>query len=614
MPSPTAHPPLIDLTTTLPDGPLRRAATPLLRLLESILGIPTLNHIHSQASARCTSTGCTFWRACVEVMGLRLDVPPPDLLRLPPSGPAVIVANHPYGAAEAILLMDLLRSLRPDVKVLANGLLCHMPCAAPDIIPVDVEETRASARRNAHAAKTALAWLKQGGLLLIFPSGTVSHLHLRSLTVTDPAWNPGACALALKAAAPVIPIHIAGRNRWSFHLAGLLHPRLRTLLLIREMTSHLHRPISARIGQPVPPSRLRRFPSPQAATEFIRIQCYAQQGRPRHNPASPPRPTPTPQPLAPPLPPDLVHQEIESLPPRATLVREGSWSVLAVSAPQIPCASREIARLREETFRLAGEGTGLPADWDRFDAHYTHLILWDHAAARIAGGYRLGRADWILDEHGLRGLYTRSLFRYPARFIRSLGHALELGRSFIHPDYQKQVLPLSLLWRGIGEWITRHPRYHTLFGPVSISGDYLEISRSLMVQFLKSRAFLGHPALRVRAPRPPRRPWLPGLGLDPAAARLTSIDDVSALVASVEDDGKGVPVLLRHYLKLNARLLAFNIDPAFSNALDALVVVDLRRSDPRLLQRFMSPSSWQTFARFHQLPTHPSPLRHPADS
>lgn len=565
-----------------------------------MLGVPTLNHIHCRATHLCQEEGLSFWRACVQVMGLRLDVPPGDLLRIPATGPLVVVANHPYGAVEAILLMDLLLSIRRDVKVMGNALLCRMPCAAPHIIPVSVEENEKAARLNAQAAKSALGWLKGNGCLLIFPSGTVSHLHLSRMTVTDPVWHTGACTLAQRAGASVVPIHIAGRNSWSFQLAGLLHPRLRTLLLIREMTRHLGQTLTARIGPPISAPRLRRFPNAQAATNFIRLECYAQQGR-THRASNPPQAHRPQIPLAAPTAADALRQEIAALPSRSTLVREGTWSVLVATAPQIPHIAREIARLREVTFRAAGEGTGQAQDWDRFDPHYHHLILWDHATGRIAGGYRFARADWILDEHGVRGLYTRSLFRYRAQLIREMGHALELGRSFIHPDYQKQVLPLSLLWRGIGTWIVRHPRYHTLFGPVSISSDYQELSRALLVQFLKSHVALRHPRLKVRAPRPPRHPWIPGLGLEPGAARLTSIEDVSALIASVEDDGKGVPVLFRHYLKLNARLLAFNLDPDFSDALDALFIVDLRKTDPSLLQRFMSREGWNIFARFHHL-------------
>lgn len=591
--------PLIELTRIWPASRKLPGAPCVLKGLEAVLGIRELNRIHREASRLCLEEGISFWKACVRVMDLRLEVAPADLLRVPVTGPAVVVANHPFGAVEAILLMDLLQGLRPDVRVLGNSLLCRMPCAASDVIAVDVEEDAGASRRNALSAKAALSWLRQGGMLLIFPSGTVSHLHLDRMTVTDPPWHPGACALALKTSACVVPVHVAGRCRWSFHLAGLLHPRLRTLLLVREMASQLGGTVRAGVGHPVPPARLRRFPSQEAAMEFLRIQCYALQGR-----SQPPRRADVPasgEPLAPPVDAAALRAEIEALPARCTLIREGGWSVLAVNAPQIPLAQRELARLREETFRLAGEGTGRAEDWDRFDAHYLHLILWDHSNSRIVGGYRIGRADWIMDEHGVRGLYSRSLFRYDAKFVHRLGHALELGRSFIRPECQRQALPLALLWRGIGEWLVRHPRYHTLFGPVSISGDYHEISRQLMVQFLRCRVGGLGRRLRMRPSRPHRGRWMPGLGLDPAGARLPTIDDVSAVVASIEDDGKGVPVLLRHYLKLNARLVAFNVDTDFANALDGLVVVDLRRSDPRLLQRFMGPSGWSAYARFHGL-------------
>jgi putative hemolysin len=599
---PSASRPLVDLSRGIPGTYLRFLLKPLLLWVETWLGIRTLNAIHSGAAARCRLQGLSFWRACVQEMALRLETRPSDLLRVPLQGPVVVVANHPYGATEAILLMDMLSSIRSDVKVLGNRLLSRMPETSGSVIPVEVWAGSASARKNAGAVKEALRWLKQGGMLLVFPAGAVSHLHVSSMTVTDPAWSSMAVALADKSSAEMLPIHICGRNRWGFQLAGLLHPILRTLLLAQEMKSQLGGTTYGIIGRPVSAERLRKCGGYKEATEMMRLQVYGLQGRSHDWAGKEPKGltnAPGMQ-LIEPLDTQAMASEINRLGNQSLMVTQGAWEVYAVESAQIPTISREIARLRELTFRSVGEGTGQAADWDAFDAYYLHIFLWDREARCVVGAYRVGRADWILDEMGVEGLYSRSLFRYHASFVRGMGHALELGRSFIRPEYQKQVSVLALLWRGIGEWVARHPRHHVLFGPVSISREYHEISRNLLVQFLTQRSGEKSRRAFIRPTHPHRAVWTPGVGLDRSVTRLSSIDDVSAVISQIEEDGKGVPVLLRHYLKMNAQLIGFNVDSAFSNVLDGLVVVDLRNTDARLLERFMGREGSARFNRFHQ--------------
>jgi putative hemolysin len=240
------------------------------------------------------------------------------------------------------------------------------------------------------------------------------------------------------------------------------------------------------------------------------------------------------------------------------------------------------------------EGTGRPRDIDDFDRHYLQLVLWNQGKREIVGAYRLGRSDQILARAGLRGLYTSTLFKFAPGFLEKLGPALELGRSFVRSEYQGHAIPLALLWRGIGAFLVRHPQYKTLFGPVSISRSYSELSRRLMLEFLTSSHGEGPLAARVKARQPPKdrlaraeRALFSGL--------LRNVDDLSALVSEIEDDGKGVPVLLRHYLRLNASLLGFNLDPAFGNCIDGLIMVDLRTSDPRLLMRFMGVEGYRKY-------------------
>jgi hypothetical protein len=287
--------------------------------------------------------------------------------------------------------------------------------------------------------------------------------------------------------------------------------------------------------------------------------------------------------LAPAADPHELAHEIAHLRGPACLASIGTMRVLLAPAARIPATLREIGRLRETCFRAVGEGTGRALDLDEFDAHYLHLFLWDSQRRIVAGAYRLGPTDLILAKFGRPGLYTSTLFEFEPPFLDHLNPGLELGRSFVAPAYQRSVGALAGLWKGIGRFITRNPRYQKLFGPVSISRDYTPISRDLIVHFLRTTRRDPSLSPLVR----PLHPFAPGT-TEPAliSPHLNSIEEVSARIAEVEPDGKGVPVLLRQYLKLNATLLEFNVDPVFSNCLDALLLVDLRHAPPRLVQRF----------------------------
>jgi putative hemolysin len=273
---------------------------------------------------------------------------------------------------------------------------------------------------------------------------------------------------------------------------------------------------------------------------------------------------------------ELLIDEIARLTP---VCGNEEFAVYLAAAEAIPNVLREIGRLRELTFRGAGEGTGNPLDLDRFDPHYLHLFLWSNAAREVAGAYRLGPTAELLPRFGVRGLYSNTLFHFSPELFERTGPALELGRSFIRPEYQKQYAPLLLLWKGITQYVAAHPECAVLFGAVSISNDYSAASRSLLVSLLETRqdASLAH---LVRARRPYRRshgsPWQP-----------RDVGELSGPIADLERDGKAVPILIKQYLKAGGCVLGFNIDPHFSNVVDALMMADLRRAPGPLLERYM---------------------------
>src|ERR1700722_4061887 len=505
-----------------------------------------------------------------------------DLALIPRQGPVVAVANHPFGLIEGAILPSLFLSVRPDVKVMANHLLSAMPETKQLCIYVDPYGGEGAARSNHKALKDAIGWLKQGGLLTVFPAGDVSQVNLKERSITDPEWNRHVARLIRTTGATVLPVYLLGANSAWFHLLGCLHPRVRTALLPHEFFNKHDRNIEVRIGSPIAPAKIRAYQDDAALIRYLRHRTYLLQNReaPKRMQVSVSEP-PAAGVLA-----ELLAGEVAKLAPLRTLVETDDFSVLLAKAREIPNVLHEIGRLREVTFRQVGEGTGKPIDLDRFDEHYWHLFVWNRRANEVAGAYRLGPSDEILARFGPKGFYTSQLFQWKRSFLDRISPALELGRSFVRPEYQKTYAPLLLLWKGIGQFLLRNPRYKLLFGPVSISNGYTAASRQLMVKFLS--AYRQSPELTplVRA-RNPFRQRPSKLADELMGATVWDVEELSALIADVEIDRKGVPVLLKQYLKLGGKLVAFHVDRRFADALDGLIVVDLRKTDARVLERYM---------------------------
>jgi putative hemolysin len=280
--------------------------------------------------------------------------------------------------------------------------------------------------------------------------------------------------------------------------------------------------------------------------------------------------------------PHRLRAEVEALRPDARLAISGPLEAVCAHARQIPTLLEEIGRLREVTFRAVGEGTGRSIDLDEFDQDYLHLLVWNHERGEVVGAYRLGLTDEIVAARGVSGLYTSTLFRYDARLLVRLSPAIELGRSFIREEYQRSNA-LPLLWRGIAAFVSQSKKYRVLFGPVSISSRYRDASRQLLRSFLTQNFYARELGELVDPLTPPTQHAIPR-GVDPRV--IGDVQDLDKQIARLEDDGKGMPVLLRQYLRLNAKLLGFNVDPAFGHALDALMMVDLAHVSPAILTRY----------------------------
>jgi putative hemolysin len=538
-----------------------------------------------------------------------------DLARIPRQGPCILIANHPTGMLDGLLLGKLLATVRTDFVFLGNYVLDQMEQMRPFNIAIDPFGGHTAAQHNVAPIRKALRVLRAGGMLVIFPAGEVASWQWAQRRVTDPAWHPNVAAIIRHAKAPVLPVYIDGANGPLFHLLGFIHPSLRTLRLPEEVLNKRGTTVDLRIAQPIPAKRLAAFSDDARLLDYLRMRTFLLSSQ-RHPAVAPaqgqcahPLKGATAVPIAPADSREVLLEEIEALAPEHRLLESGEYQVYVAPAPAIPRLLHEIGRQREIAFRAAGEGTGQASDLDGFDTHYLHLFVWQRQQAELVGAYRLGCVDEIVARHGLKGLYTQTLFHYDTQLLQQLGPALELGRSFVRQEYQRAYYPLMLLWKGIGTFIARHPQYRHLFGPVSISNDYTTMSRLLMVAFLQANHLMPALAQFVQPRRPLRMRCRTETSPAVCARSAADLEELDALVKELECQQRTIPVLLKQYLKLGGRLLGFNVDPAFGYVVDGLILVDMANAPHPLLTRYLGADGMESFLAYHaqQEPTVPTP-------
>ncbi len=522
----------------------------------------------------------TFWARALRVLGVDVDVVPCDALNVPTSGPLIVVANHPHGMVDGLALAEVVHRRREDVRVLTNHLLAPISELSELCLFVDSLGGRHATTRSRAGLRAALQWLRDNHSLIVFPAGEVAHTwDSTSGSLIDSPWHDTVGRLAFRSGAVVVPAFIEGCNSRWFYRAGRLHSGLRTLLLARELLRQQGRRVTIRLGPAVTAIDDVTAPTDGPASTAIMRRAVERLALASTN---------------------AFETEIDSLRPEHRLLESGRLEVFCAPASRMPTILNEIGRLREVTFRAIGEGTGQDTDLDRFDDHYLHLFVWNRERGEVVGAYRLGLTDEILESHGISGLYTSTLFRYDSRLLARLSPAIELGRSFVRAEYQRSSNALLLLWKGIAAFVARSRRYRVLFGPVSISNRYGDMSQQLLRAFLAQNFYDGELGELVEALRPPTERPLPA-GIDTRV--VGNLHEVDSLIGRLETDGKGIPVLLRQYLRLNAKLLGFNVDPAFGDALDALMMVDLADVHPAILNRYFGKDeAQQILARFSPAP------------
>ncbi len=542
-------------------------------ILMKILRISTINKIYNKHKHL---TDVAFFDALLDDLKIQFEIPKEDLDRIPKDGAFITISNHPLGGIDGVLLLKLLVKKRPDYRIIANFLLHRIEPMKPYIMAVNPFENRKEAKSSVAGIKEALLHLKDNRPLGIFPAGEVSTYKDGKLVVDKP-WEQGSIKLIKKAQVPIIPIYFHAKNSRLFYFLSKISDTFRTAKLPSEVLTQKQRIIKVRIGKPISIKDQNKYENIDDFHEFIRKKTYM-----LANPfdkkskiseaASALKFPKEPEKIVAQRNVDKIIEEVNLLRKNGDRMMESkSYEVFFASADKIPNLLQEIGRLREITFRDVGEGTNKSTDLDRFDHHYHHLFLWDATKNKLVGAYRMGLGIDIYKKYGIEGFYVQTLFRFEPEMYGMMSKTIDIGRAFIVKEYQQKPMPLFFLWKGIVHVTLRYPEHKYLTGGVSISNQFSNFSKSLMIEFMKSHYYDPYIAQYIH----PKKEYKVKLKdadkdfiFDATQADLNKFDKV---IDELEPGNLRMPVLIKKYIKQNAKLVAFNVDPKFNNAIDGLI-------------------------------------------
>jgi putative hemolysin len=543
-------------------------------ILMKVLKISTLNKIYDHNKHL---EDVAFLNGILDEMEIKFEIPEEDLKRLPKDGAYITISNHPLGGIDGILLLKLMLEREPNFKIIANFLLHRIVPLKKYIMPVNPFENHKDAKSSVVGIKETLRHLSDGKPLGIFPAGEVSTYKDGKLVVDKP-WEEGALKLIRKAKVPVVPIYFHAKNSKLFYWLSKIDDTLRTAKLPSELLTQKDRVIKVRIGKPISVNEQNEIESFEEYSEFLRKKTYMlanpfEKDSKLIDTASLKIPK-APKKIVTPASESKMIAEVDALRNSdCRLLQSKNYEVFFARAKYIPNILHEIGRLREITFREVGEGTNESIDIDKFDQYYHHMFLWDDETKKIAGAYRMGLGSEIYPKFGIEGFYLNDLFRFEPELHDMMHKSIEMGRAFIVKEYQQKPMPLFLLWKGIIHTTLRHPEHKYLLGGVSISNQFSDFSKSLMIEFMKSNYYDPYIAQYIH----PKKAYKVKLKdadkdfiFDEAESDLNKFDKI---IDELEPGNLRLPVLIKKYIKQNARVVAFNVDPLFNNAIDGLMYI-----------------------------------------
>ena len=522
-----------------------------------VLGLGKINRLFDGAA---DYQGREFADHLLENMNITIDVSPEQLENIPKEGGFIVVSNHPFGGIEGVMLLSAIAKVRPDFKLMANFILSHIPNLKDCFFSVNPFEKNPEWKSSVGGIKGAIQHIADGKGLGVFPAGEVSRYHGHDYP-EDLPWSTSIARIIKSANVPVIPVFWNGSNSRLFYAMDKIHTMLGTARLTRELANKHDTCFNLQIGKPILPAEVAIYESPKELAAYLRSRSYALEAN---------IPTKTedkkevkqaeidaPSDLS------LMLTELEAIREKSFLYSTANFDCYLTDYEDIPNIMHEIARLREEAFRAIGEGTGKSLDQDEFDKYFKQMFLWDTVKQKIAGCYRLGIGSEIINKLGIKGFYVSTLVNIDESFSDKLSHTIELGRSFVALDYQKEVLPMMLLLRGLSDVVVRYPEINHFIGPVSISAWYPKFYLSLIARFVSEKHAVED---ELKGKVTPKTPFIPDfLKVDSDALLKHNMGGVEKF------DKFLLRLIYKKYLKLNAKFLCFNVDPDFNDTLDSLL-------------------------------------------
>lgn len=554
------------------------------RLLMVLLSFNKVNKLYSKYQHK---DGKEFIHLVLKELKIKYEVNPQELKNIPEKGAFIIVANHPLGGLEGMILLEEISGIRPDFKILGNFLFKQLEPIKESVLDVNPFENQKELKSSIPGLRKALSHLREDKCLAIFPAGEVSSYQRGINQITDRKWIDSVIRFIKKAEVPVIPVYFSGKNSLLFYLLGKVHPLLRTAKIPSELFNKKNEQIIVRIGKPVSLKDQRKFDSTSKYGRFLRARTYALGTNINVDSfyKNPFKILSKPKPVIDAIDKKEISGEIKNLAVRDHLFDYAHYSVYCTEIQDIPKIILEIGRLRELTFRNVGEGTNRKIDLDEYDLYYHQLFIWDNKKENIVGAYRLGKGQEIVQNYGVKGFYTNYLFKIDKEFYPVLEKSIELGRSFITKEYQKNPVALYLLWKGIYCFLQMNPGCRYLIGPVSISNAFSTFSKSLITQYIRQNHFCDEFSAYIR----PRKAFEPMSSIVDTEILMGDSDDlglIDRVIKDVESNHFGIPVLLKKYLQLNGKIACFNVDPKFNDSLDGFLILDIRKIPQNMISSF----------------------------
>ncbi len=543
-----------------------------------------LNRVNEVYKKYCMYEGPEFSKHVLDELNITYDLPESDLANLP-EGQFITISNHCFGGVDGLLVSTIIGSRKPDYKILTNFILSMIPTLRDTFLPVNPFKNGETNKKSFSGIRMAMEHLENGGCLGLFPAGAVStYMKKEDRTAVDKGriiedwpWPNNMAKLIRNANVPVVPIYFDGCNSWKFHALGRIHPMLRTARLVRELFNKKDSCIRMRIGRPVLPVEFKEFEDLKSFGQYLRSRVFALEAM------MPEKDVKVCETKNADIKPIVERGSVEDMLSDIAAIRDrmlfssAGYECYLADYKDIPHIITELGRLREEAFRSVGEGTDLALDLDDFDKYYKHLFVWDAGKQFIAGAYRLGIGSEMFERFGGRNaFYTSTLIEYGDAADNILPKCIELGRSFVSVDYQKDTMALQMLFKGLLYSTMEFPEAEYFLGPVSISNSYPKFFQSLMVYYFSNFKAYDGPKPFAESVVPFKADFL---RVDPKQmlkGKEDSVEKFDRLLGAMSNGEYRLPPLVKRYFKAGAQLICFNVDPLFNFSLDGLILQPLK--------------------------------------